>query len=770
MSSGESTSVLTTVNASDNSHRSLRCASPPTPTPHVATTKTSNSKHLSKALLRTALQKANSAVLCDSSNNVTGAIEAYTEAITLLNRVLATVERETDRRRLQEIHDSYSDRIRLLNAVSPKSDVENVYEKLDDPACSNTDTHDPEVTRPKEDVVKHTKRSSLHRMQDSPTTAILHMPSSSSLDSAFAMMDANKSVGSHRPEADVSDHATCKVSLPPLSVCSTHPSPWHPDASSASSSSRSTPTHAPSRSAKRPSFDAEHLDETQPNHSRSSSLSHYTDPGTPEAVHPADEIRSSIDDGLDEDDAIHRTSVGSASSLSSTDSEGWHASVSRTNNHHQPSLTLPSLLQLETPSSTEASKVPCTPATNGASIIAAVEAIRARSSSLPRQNQLATESCQSVETLTTVNTTKAPATGILPLSSSAPEGDTALQEDRAAHGRNTVPMRRAVTQPSPPEEKQSPTFTPPIHRPLVSRQSSGLGSVRRKAQNRLSRSSMDGSGRKDKGSPIFGLFLKDIMPSRPTYEVTADYLDRHTMSDVPESETVTPSKCARPLKLILSLESSMVQGGYVTDHLYIPKNLWFQPNIRLSSLDVKVSACENMAADLARLEKWKSLDDVAGSLKLLETLETTIEGWQISLSRKLKRESMDGGDSSSSTISDTSSITSSTGGSKKSQTLMSWGNKLTKSVERMNAFSLTKSEDQYRHYIDTLQRLFLKVHVLEHWLEHYSRMNYGKHELLVQKLSKICDLITVVVGGFVIRDMAILLSKWLKRGGCWVNE
>lgn len=64
---------------------------------------TTDSKQISKLILRSALQKANAAVQCDSTNDVLGAINAYKEAILLLERVLSTVEKENDRCRLQEI-------------------------------------------------------------------------------------------------------------------------------------------------------------------------------------------------------------------------------------------------------------------------------------------------------------------------------------------------------------------------------------------------------------------------------------------------------------------------------------------------------------------------------------------------------------------------------------------------------------------------------------------------------------------------------------------
>lgn len=66
-------------------------------------TSSPDAKQISKLILRSALQKANAAVQCDSTNDVLGAINAYKEAILLLERVLSTVDKENDRRRLQEI-------------------------------------------------------------------------------------------------------------------------------------------------------------------------------------------------------------------------------------------------------------------------------------------------------------------------------------------------------------------------------------------------------------------------------------------------------------------------------------------------------------------------------------------------------------------------------------------------------------------------------------------------------------------------------------------
>lgn len=61
----------------------------------------------------------------------------------------------------------------------------------------------------------------------------------------------------------------------------------------------------------------------------------------------------------------------------------------------------------------------------------------------------------------------------------------------------------------------------------------------------------------------------------------------------------------------------------------------YQPNIKLPSVDVKVSVCETLLMALARLEAWHRLEDMKGTLTQLKALETSLENAQLSLSRKL---------------------------------------------------------------------------------------------------------------------------------------
>lgn len=61
----------------------------------------------------------------------------------------------------------------------------------------------------------------------------------------------------------------------------------------------------------------------------------------------------------------------------------------------------------------------------------------------------------------------------------------------------------------------------------------------------------------------------------------------------------------------------------------------YQPNIRLPSVDVKVSICETLLMALTRLEAWQRLDDIRGTLAQLVALENSLENAKVSLARKL---------------------------------------------------------------------------------------------------------------------------------------
>ena len=72
-----------------------------------------------KTMLSRALQKANTAVLLDNAQNFEGAMEAYEDACKLLQQVMVRSSQDEDRRKLDAIRVTYTNRIEELRRLDP---------------------------------------------------------------------------------------------------------------------------------------------------------------------------------------------------------------------------------------------------------------------------------------------------------------------------------------------------------------------------------------------------------------------------------------------------------------------------------------------------------------------------------------------------------------------------------------------------------------------------------------------------------------------------
>ncbi|KAF9392697.1 hypothetical protein CPB97_010931 [Podila verticillata] len=115
----------------------------------------------SKALLTLALMEAQTAVQLDNDSDITGALEAYQRAVTLLNRVMNTTSSPDEQDRLRTIHDSYLFRIQLLSTpptpITPShsspEDLQkgdpprDIDHQLSPPASDHPSSHSPHHDR-----------------------------------------------------------------------------------------------------------------------------------------------------------------------------------------------------------------------------------------------------------------------------------------------------------------------------------------------------------------------------------------------------------------------------------------------------------------------------------------------------------------------------------------------------------------------------------------------------------------------------------------------
>ncbi|KAK9696375.1 hypothetical protein K7432_012504 [Basidiobolus ranarum] len=250
--------------------------------------------------------------------------------------------------------------------------------------------------------------------------------------------------------------------------------------------------------------------------------------------------------------------------------------------------------------------------------------------------------------------------------------------------------------------------------------------------------------------PCKGLTLFDIVLEEP--QEGASLLEQ------------SPQKLElQPFWLMRCFERSMVSGGFISNKMYIPRSLWYQSGARLSAIEAKISACElitatlyNMALSLGQnipptsttpATHFKELDIVI-LLKELESFDTVLYSVQNNLAKKL---------------SFIESI-------KKSQSsFLSLGNRITKSLERMTT-SRDKIDD-VSLYIDVLIKLFQTCQILDHWIKQFHAMSPGELQAqALTRLARVSDFMNTVICAFVMRDLTVLMAKYMKRCKEWLID
>lgn len=141
-------------------------------------------------------------------------------------------------------------------------------------------------------------------------------------------------------------------------------------------------------------------------------------------------------------------------------------------------------------------------------------------------------------------------------------------------------------QDSEPDEQlcTPPQIYPPqmiINRPVVSPGAGGLGSIRRKAVHRLSIDSFTLGRNKEKVSlspsvvsDAYDFFLKSQADDNNVSQQQQH--EFNTENEINSKQLHEPHTVKHNyLKLLFTLEKSMIEGAYITARLYVPKNLWY---------------------------------------------------------------------------------------------------------------------------------------------------------------------------------------------------
>lgn len=202
----------------------------------------------------------------------------------------------------------------------------------------------------------------------------------------------------------------------------------------------------------------------------------------------------------------------------------------------------------------------------------------------------------------------------------------------------------------------------------------------------------------------------------------------------------------RPFWLMRLLERTMVSGGYLTRRLYVPKQMWYQHNVKLHAIEAKLSACDALVAGLSRLRDVKE-GDMVSLQRELEVMDGMLDGIQNSLAKKL------------------TFIEGANGKRGKEGGLLGFGSKLSRSFDKMS-YNNNKQIDSADAYVDALVRVFQLSQILDYYLKIYAPGTAG----LEVRLRRCSEFFGNVVCRFVVRDLGILVDKYVKRGATWVSS
>ncbi|CAM0138198.1 hypothetical protein VKS41_001437 [Umbelopsis sp. WA50703] len=700
----------------------------------------------SKTLLRSALQKAHVAVLADQERNNMAAMEAYTEALLLLDQVLITVDRDEDKMRIQQIYDTYSDRIRSLHLLSPKPDSNDLYHTFGDTPESKP-VEPIENQTPLDWLSRPANRKYSNRSYRGPQSPPLNR-------AASPIMQATKPT-QKKPFGSVrSNHYTDDgMDSPTPTYSRSTPNTRSPVKPEDAFSPLPPPRRKPSLANRARS----------PSPMRQTQLQLIAQPSLPPPTVPLPRIPTSISEPtipLEPDKTMDNEDDTSLTPTMTTSNTRTRSISSSSSLDSLPDSSNPSSLQ-------------STPVNEKENVILSADST-ASPESKPIERSLVRNPDNNV-------------TRIIP-----PKRKVSLQN---------APMTYSTSLPMPQKQpivEDSKSLSPPLNQTLsppalLLRSSSvhnfpsmfgrSTNSVLVRKGSIPVRSASQSQGpsllRDDKNGIGASEYLGTELTAPQSALMRKDQQDDNSLPplNLPAADS--------PLYLIKTLECSMTQGAYLSRRLYVPKKLWHQPNVRLPSLEAKLNAIETLLPQLARLELWAHMTDMPASMRQVDALANMLETLQNSLSKKLGQlkkahESTDFQTSPSPLAmgrrGDRESVINGLkepgAGAVGRKQLSMWGSRLSKTM----SFSSGRSEDMYQHYLDALLKLFQASHVLDTWINHYDATKQqagapdAQCEKMLQKLRKVCDSLDTVIGGFVVRDLAILLGKWMKRGSTWVGD
>ncbi|GAA5829258.1 hypothetical protein JCM3766R1_001038 [Sporobolomyces carnicolor] len=304
------------------------------------------------------------------------------------------------------------------------------------------------------------------------------------------------------------------------------------------------------------------------------------------------------------------------------------------------------------------------------------------------------------------------------------------------------------------------------------------------------------------------------------------HLMRLVLATMPTAHPATSPSASR--SSVISLASSSTSpggGGYLSEKLYVPSQVWSIPGSKLVSLDTKVRMMEIVLSSLTQLsqvgqsllspalantarnsgsggERW-CLDEATRFMRELEHFEGVVEGVQNTLAKKLGGGLINptGGGIGNSAFNDKefgglasgsgrdAGIGSGSGkdgrkGSTAGGQFASWSSKFQRGFDRVTNASGVSLDSQVT-YAETIARLFRQSQCIDHHLalllwhsgsatgqpevSAYTLLPASERHRLERQLRRASEFFGTVVCRFVMKDIGLLLDKYVKRGGAWLS-
>ncbi|KZT06803.1 uncharacterized protein LAESUDRAFT_812489 [Laetiporus sulphureus 93-53] len=267
-----------------------------------------------------------------------------------------------------------------------------------------------------------------------------------------------------------------------------------------------------------------------------------------------------------------------------------------------------------------------------------------------------------------------------------------------------------------------------------------------------------------------------IMPLVPPPPIPYGNIPTAPLSPMPA--LAPPDPMRKPYHMMSLLRQTMTSktGGYITRRLHVPQEVWSQGGAKLTNIPEKIRVVEVLCSALDELQRWSveyfGAGNVSSGMALGIGSIGRKEGEQWSMKLEEFASACDGvvGNFGKKLGVGEGFVT------KKSSGVTSWGGKLTRQFDKLTN---GKNLDSPAVYVQGLSKLFQQAQLLD---EHtkaalsvppaplYMGFPIEVRTALEFKLRHASEFFAKVVLTFVIRDMALLLDKYVKKCEKWLAE